>query len=55
VHRSRLGRRDHRVGVAFLVRAPRLLPGLPMTISYAPFLALAATIGATVYVLRLRH
>lgn len=43
------------VGIAFLVRAPRLLPGLPMTISYAPFLALAATIALTVYVIRLRH
>jgi hypothetical protein len=42
------------VGVAFLVRAPGRLPGLPLTISYAPFLALAATVALTVYVVRAR-
>ena len=42
------------IGVAFLVRAPGRLPGLPLTISYAPFLALAATVALTVYVVRAR-
>jgi len=42
------------IGVAFCVRTPRRLPGLAMTISYAPFLALAATIALTVYVVRVR-
>lgn len=41
------------LGVAFLVRAPRLLRGMPMTISYAPFLALAATAALTIYVVLL--
>jgi hypothetical protein len=39
-------------GVAFVVRTPHLLPGMPMTISYAPVVALAATIALTVTVLR---
>ena len=38
---------------AFVVRTPGRLPGLPMTISYAPILALAATIALTVYVVLL--
>ncbi len=42
------------IGIAFLVRTPQLLPGMPLTISYAPFLALAATIALAVTVLR-RH
>ena len=41
------------IGIAFVVRAPRRLPGMPMTISYAPFLALAATIALTIYVVLL--
>jgi hypothetical protein len=42
------------VGIAFVVRTPGRLPGLPMTISYAPFLALAATVALAVYVVRAR-
>ena len=41
-------------GVAFLVRAPRLLPGVTMTVSYAPFLAFAATAALAVLTVRLR-
>ena len=41
------------IGVAFCVRTPGRLPGLAMKLSYAPFLALAATIALTVYVVLL--
>jgi hypothetical protein len=43
------------IGAAFCVRAPGRLPGMPMTISYAPFLALAATVALTIYVVRARR
>jgi hypothetical protein len=33
------------LGVAFVIRAPRLLPGMPLTIGYVPFVAAAATIA----------